>query len=142
MKPEEVGGYVQAIRDSMLQNEVSKRVPATVDSKKPPVALTKKVEAGEKTANVIAEAETDKKTMNTKENEEPSDLGWKPKGKMAWKPKAIASGATPLTSAPTLMGQGVVHKFGSDKDCSPEHAMQMASQRAVELQEELYPQNT
>ena len=58
--------------------------------------------------------------------------------KLVWKPKTRAAGVTTQTQNPTLVDQGVVRKFGPDKDCSPEQALQLAEERAVELQAEVY----
>ena len=38
IRPGEVDGYMQAIRDSTLQNEVSKRTPPSSEGQKPPIA--------------------------------------------------------------------------------------------------------
>ena len=62
-------------------------------------------------------------------------LIWQPKPKQATR----AAGTVPNIETPTLMDLGVLRKFGPEKDCSPEKALQVAGRRAVELQEEVYP---
>lgn len=126
LKPEEVDGYIQAIRDSMMICDTGKKIPPAVVVKAPPPtpkASTKEV----KMANLPGEV--DKKDKRPIKNADST--------KWIWKPKARASGDRIVDSLPSLLDQGIVHKFGSEKRCSSTEAARLAIERAKVTQAEV-----
>ena len=53
IRPEEVDGYMHAIRDSMVQDEVSKRKPHAVDNKRTAKAVGEKSDSAKKPVGAL-----------------------------------------------------------------------------------------
>ena len=126
LKPEEIDGYAQSIRDSMMIGDAGKKLLPVVTVKAPPAvtkADMKEVRMAEPTG------ETDKK----------GKAQWKVTDatKLVWKPKARASGGGSVGSSPTKLDQGIAHKFGSERGVSSVEAAKRASERAQIMQSEV-----
>ena len=148
LKPEEIDGYNQAIRDSMMLRDVSKKVPPAGAVKSlhyvPKVPAKELAKAPPYFPKVSPKAT---KTVNIqlKDDKKGKEIPvWKSTDttKLVWKPKARASGVPFVPPPPTLLGQGIVHKFGSDRRSSSVEAAKSAEQRALTMHSEVYPQET
>ena len=151
IRPGEAGGYLQAIRDSMMQ-EIGKTKPE-VPFKKAPSPVWAKTDAPAIPPKAVLNAPPLKESTVLSVPNKPvaemhrpkiveenkAELG-KPAPKKIWKPKARAAGQQ-ITEATTMSDaytpDVVVRKFGSGKHLNPDEAAATAAKRASAMQIEL-----